>query len=82
MERLGRDPDELVVSMLWGFLEVTGKEQLIDMIGEYGRAGLHHLVGVPSLRPGALVNLSSHDLLQAALEDMQQFASEVLPVLQ
>ena len=49
MERAGRDPDELVVSMLWAFLATGGVQQLIDTIGAYAEAGLHHLVGVPSL---------------------------------
>jgi probable F420-dependent oxidoreductase len=81
MERAGRDPDELVVSMLWAFLGITGKEQIIDTIGEYERAGLHHLVGTPSLRPDNLMDLSTHDRLQATLEDLQLFAAEVLPAV-
>mgnify|MGYP003296750754 CR=1 FL=1 len=31
-----RDPDEVVVSMLWGFLEVAGKDQLIDTLADKG----------------------------------------------
>jgi probable F420-dependent oxidoreductase len=82
MERAGRDPDELVVSMLWAFLGVTGKEQLIDTIGEYERAGLHHLVGTPSLRTDNLMDLSTHDRLQVTLDDLRLFAAEVLPAVQ
>jgi probable F420-dependent oxidoreductase len=79
MERAGRDPDELVVSMLWAFLGTAGKDELIDTLGAYERAGLHHVIGIPSLRPGDLMHLSTHDLLQATLEDLRFFASEVLP---
>jgi probable F420-dependent oxidoreductase len=81
MERAGRDPAELVVSMLWGFLGVAGKDELIDTLGEYERAGLHHMVGIPSLRQGDLKALSTHDLLEATLEDLRFFASEVLPAV-
>ena len=81
MERAGRDPDELVVSMLWGFLGVTGKDELIDILGEYERAGLHHMIGVPSLRQRDPKALSTHDRLQATLEDLSFFASEVLPAV-
>jgi probable F420-dependent oxidoreductase len=82
MERAGRDPSELVVSMLWAFLGITGKQHLIDTIGEYERAGLHHLVGTPSLRAGNLMDLSTHDRLQATLDDLRVFAAEVLPAVQ
>ena len=47
LERAGRDPGELVVSMLAAFLSTSGREELIDALGEYERAGLHHLVGIP-----------------------------------
>lgn len=82
MERAGRDPDELVVSMLWAFLNTGGKQQLIDTLGEYGRAGLHHIVGAPSLRPGNLADLAPRDRLEATLEDLRTFAADVLPALQ
>jgi probable F420-dependent oxidoreductase len=82
MELAGRDPDEVVVSMLGGFFGVASKEQLIDSLGEYERAGLHHLIGIPSLRQHDLKGLSTKDLLQATLEDMRFFASEVLPTVQ
>ena len=51
MERAGRDPAEIVVSMLAAFVVTGGADHLVDLIGEYRDAGLHHLVGVPSLRP-------------------------------
>lgn len=82
LEKAGRDPAELVVSMLWAFLGVTGKERLIEMLGEYEQAGLHHLVGVPSLRGTDLTELSTHDRLRATLDDLREFASEVLPSVQ
>ncbi len=47
MEKVGRDPAELVVSMLWAFLGAEGAEQIIDAVGRYAEAGLHHLVGIP-----------------------------------
>jgi probable F420-dependent oxidoreductase len=81
MERAGRDPDELVVSMLWAFLGISGKDQLIDTIGRYEQAGLHHLVGIPPLRPDDFLNRSPGDLLRATLDNMRLFASEVLPEL-
>ena len=77
LERVGRDPDELTVSMLWGFLPTGGAQQITDTIGAYAEAGLHHLVGVPSLtdrRPA-----DDHERLQASIEDLQRFAEEVLP---
>jgi alkanesulfonate monooxygenase SsuD/methylene tetrahydromethanopterin reductase-like flavin-dependent oxidoreductase (luciferase family) len=79
MERAGRNPDELVVSMLWAFLAVDGKQQVIDLLGQYAEAGLHHLVGTPWLRPGDVAGLSTHDLLQATIENLELFATEVLP---
>ena len=47
MEKVGRDPAELVVSMLSAFLGAEGAEQIIDAVGRYAEAGLHHLVGIP-----------------------------------
>jgi probable F420-dependent oxidoreductase len=79
MERAGRNADELVVSMLWAFLPGLGKEELIDTLGEYERAGLHHVIGVPSLRQSGPTISSTHDLLQATLEDLRLLASEVFP---
>ena len=81
MEKVGRDPDGLVVSMLAAFFSATGKQHLIDTLGEYAQAGLHHLVGVPSLRAGGMAEMSTHDRLQAMIEDLQQFAAEVLPAV-
>jgi probable F420-dependent oxidoreductase len=84
MERAGRDPDELVVSMLWAFLGASGKQQLIDTIGEYERAGLHHLIGTPSVRADdttAMMKMSTHDRLQATLDNLEAFADEVLPAV-
>ncbi|MCU1504352.1 MAG: hypothetical protein JWM12_3706 [Ilumatobacteraceae bacterium] len=80
LERVGRDPAELVVSMLWAFAGVTGREQLIDALGEYSRAGLHHIVGIPSVHPIDQTDLSTHDRLRVTLDNLRAFASEVLPV--
>jgi probable F420-dependent oxidoreductase len=79
LERVGRDPNELVVSMLWAFLATDGVQQLVDMIGAYAEAGLHHLVGVPSLT--AHRSTTAHERLAATMEDLQQFASDVLPAV-
>lgn len=78
MEAVGRDPAELVVSMLWGFLRVDSAEQLVDMIGRYAEAGLHHLVGIPWLERIDLAGLSTADLLAARLDNMARFAADVL----
>jgi probable F420-dependent oxidoreductase len=81
MERADRDPAELVVSMLAAFVVTSGRDQLVDLIGEYRDAGLHHLVGIPSLRsrdPGAR---SPHERLQDAIEDLEEFSAEVLPAV-
>jgi alkanesulfonate monooxygenase SsuD/methylene tetrahydromethanopterin reductase-like flavin-dependent oxidoreductase (luciferase family) len=79
LERAGRDPDEIVVSMLWAGLEVRGVAQTLDAIGEYARAGMHHLVGIPWLLERNPTKLSGADLLAATLENMRVFASDVLP---
>ena len=81
MERAGRDPDDLVVSMLWAFSAITGRDELIDTLNEYERAGLHHLVGIPWLRAVELSALSPADRLHATLDNMRLFASEVLPAM-
>jgi hypothetical protein len=79
MERAGRDPDELVVSMLWAFLAVDGVQHLVDTIGAYAEAGMHHLVGVPSLTARHPAN--AHERLAATIEDLQRFAADVLPAV-
>jgi probable F420-dependent oxidoreductase len=81
MERSGRDPGELVVSMLAAFLSTSGRQELIDALGEYEQAGLHHLVGIPWVTPVALGDLSTHDRLTVTLENLEQFAAEVLPAV-
>ncbi len=81
MEKAGRDPAELVVSMLWAFVGVEGTEQIIDTIGRYAEAGLHHLVGIPWVEPVHLARLSTADRLTATLDNMVRFADEVLPAV-
>jgi probable F420-dependent oxidoreductase len=81
MERVGRDPDELVVSMLAAFVATSGREHLVDLIGEYRDAGLHHLVGIPSMRSREPVARSGHEQLRDALEDLEEFAADVLPAV-
>lgn len=79
VERAGRDPDEIVVSMLWAGLDVRGVAQTLDAIGEYRRAGMHHLVGIPWLLERKAEGLAGDAMLDATLENMRLFASEVLP---
>jgi len=81
MERAGRDPTELVVSMLAAFVVADGRDHLIDLIGEYRDAGLHHLVGIPSMRSRDPGGRSSHARLHDALEDLEEFAADVLPAV-
>jgi probable F420-dependent oxidoreductase len=82
MEIAGRDPAELTVSMLWGFLPSGTSEEMIDLIGRYEQAGLHHLVGVPVLHPTPPPPTDPAGVLQATLEELQRFASTVMPQLQ
>jgi probable F420-dependent oxidoreductase len=81
MEKVGRDPSELVVSMLWAFAGVEGAEEIIDTVGRYAEAGLHHLVGIPWVEPVSFGRLSAPDRLTATLDNMVRFADEVLPVV-
>jgi probable F420-dependent oxidoreductase len=81
MERLGRDPDDLTVSMLWGFLASHPAEQMIELLGEYEQAGLHHLVGAPTLEPAPTRPSDPRDRLKGVLEELQRFAAEVLPAV-
>jgi probable F420-dependent oxidoreductase len=78
MERVGRDPGELVVSMLAAFVVTDGRDHLVDLIGEYRDAGLHHLVGIPSMRSRGAGGRSTHERLDDALEDLEEFAADVL----
>lgn len=79
VERAGRNPDEIVISMLWAGLDVRGLTQTLDAIGEYRRAGMQHLVGIPWLLERNLAEFSDVDRLEATLENMRVFAAEVLP---
>ena len=81
MERAGRDPAELVVSMLAAFVVAGSRDHLVDLIGEYRDAGLHHLVGIPSLRPRDPRPRAPLERLHDAIEDLEQFAAEVLPAV-
>jgi hypothetical protein len=51
--------------------------QIIDQLGEYGRAGLHHAILLPTFAPHAGENTPAR-----AMEAMDFLASEVLPALQ
>jgi probable F420-dependent oxidoreductase len=78
MERVGRDPGELTVSMLWGLLRSGSAQQRIDLLGEYENAGLHHVVGFPVLEPVPARPSDPHDRLRARIEELQRFAAEVV----
>ncbi|OAI41236.1 hypothetical protein AYO38_04190 [bacterium SCGC AG-212-C10] len=80
MERAGRDPSEIVVSMLWAGLGVTDRAQLVDTLGAYERAGVQHLVGIPWLLHGRpTATMTDQDRLEAQLENMDLFVSEIRP---
>jgi probable F420-dependent oxidoreductase len=79
LERAGRDPDGIVISMLWAGLDVRGAAQTLDAIGAYERAGMHHLVGIPWLLDREFSAPSDAGRLEATLENMSVFAAEVLP---
>ncbi len=81
MERAGRDPEGLTVSMLWGFLPSGTAGEMIDRIGRYEQAGLHHLVGVPTLEPAPPRTSDPHDRLHTTLDQIRRFAGDVLPAV-
>jgi probable F420-dependent oxidoreductase len=82
MEQAGRDPDSLVVSMLWAGLGLNGRQQVVDTLGEYARAGMHHLVGIPwLLSADGLMDMSPHERLKVQLENMELFSSDIRPAL-
>ncbi len=81
MERAGRDPDEIVVSMLWAFLDVSSRQHLIDLLGEFADAGLHHLVGTPWVDGPPATGISAADLLAATVENLERFAADVAPAV-
>lgn len=87
LERVGRDPDELVVSMLGPRIvfdgsgsETTGvsvqgsTQAIIDQLGEYVDAGMHHVLATPSY--GEAWGEQTPD---ATRDAMQQLAEEVIP---
>ena len=87
MEKRGRNPDLLEISMLSGIRiggdalpgstpVVSGSsQQIIDRLGEYRDAGLHHLLATPRR---ADAGPPTPDTM---IEDMQYLAEEVLPAL-
>lgn len=81
VERAGRDPDDIVVSMLAAFVEGRPAAQLVDLVGEYRDAGLHHLVGVPTTRAGRSAASTDAERLAEAIEDLERFAADVMPAV-
>jgi probable F420-dependent oxidoreductase len=88
LEKAGRDPHGIEVSMLGGILlgepassgpaPLIGgtTEQIVERLHEYERAGLQHLIATPR---SANLGQSTPDQL---IEDMQRFAEQVVPALQ
>jgi probable F420-dependent oxidoreductase len=87
LDKRGRDLSEIEVSMLGGISLTEGaawsastliggsKQQIIDRLAEYEKAGLHHLVGTPtSVEP-------TRNSPQRLMEDMQYLAEEIIPAL-
>lgn len=91
MERQGRDPSELEVSMLGpmvlldgdpdsvrGFPAVAGgsHDQIIETLGQYADAGLDHALTLPAYTtPNWDITPQQH------LEAMQELAEEIIPAL-
>jgi hypothetical protein len=87
VEKRGRDPATLEVSMLGGIrigdgatpgpapLISGGRQEIIDRLGAYRDAGLHHLIATPR-RAG-----SGPFTPDSMIEDMQWLAANVLPAL-
>jgi probable F420-dependent oxidoreductase len=86
LAKAGRDPAAIEVSMLGGIRLGDGPavgvpliggsaEQIVAQLLEYHRAGLQHLIATPRSAHAAL---STPDQL---IEDMQQLAEEVFPLL-
>lgn len=82
MEKAGRNPDDLAISMLWSGLGTPGTDELVTTLGNYERAGMHHLVGIPWLRGAdSLARLTTADRLKALTENLEFFASDIRPAL-
>ena len=85
MEKRGRNPDTLEISMLGGIRLGEGvtagpaplisgsTQQIIDRLGEYHEAGLDHLLATPRRAGAAAFTPDS------MIEDMQQLAEEIIP---
>jgi probable F420-dependent oxidoreductase len=81
MDRAGRDPASLEVSMLWAFVTIDSRQHLLDLLGAYRDAGLHHLVGTPWLHARTPAELHPRDRLAATLENLELVATEILPAV-
>jgi probable F420-dependent oxidoreductase len=92
MEKRGRDPEEVVVSMLGPMIMIGGDgtepivpgvisgspAQMIDQLGAYADAGLHHAIVIPRARAAG----SSVEQTPAQFVDAMQFvAEELIPAL-
>ena len=91
VERQGRDPAEIEVSMLGpmvlldgdpdsvrGFPAVAGgsADQIVETLGQYAEAGLHHALTLPTFStPAWDITPQQHH------EAMQQLAEEIIPAL-
>jgi probable F420-dependent oxidoreductase len=81
VEKAGRSPEEIVVSMLWaGFGVPPKKDEVVDTLGAYARAGMHHLVGIPwLLHADRVATMTDAERLEAQIENMAYFAVEIMP---
>ncbi len=87
LEKRDRELSEIEVSMLggmslragsaWGSSAMIGgsKAQIIDQLGAYARAGMHHLIATPTS------GLRGDHTPQRLMDDMQYVAEEILPAL-
>lgn len=88
LEKAGRDPAEIVISMLGPQVVIGGepmpdrpmvagnKQQIIDQLGAYRDAGLDHALSTPRF-----ANLRGPITPEHTLEAMQYMAEEILPAL-
>lgn len=87
MERAGRDPSELVVSMLGPGIRIGGapgpgaavsgsRDQMISQLGEYAAAGLQHAIVLPTF-----ANAAGEATPERTKEALEYLAKEVLPAL-
>ena len=85
LEKRGRDPSALAVGMLGPRIVIGGareegavgafgsRQEIIDQLAEYARAGLQHVIATPSFAGATGVSL------ERTKEAMQYMAEEIMP---